>query len=233
MKYINHNKRAPLPLILMLCLLLLLTALPTSARMSGSAMTKPMARGVRWSGGTVTDTDGIIGNGTRGADAPCEVVKRMTGRATSGIRRATDRVVRGVEDVTQGIGNAVGDMARDIGNGARDLTDGDGTGSSDMVQDGIRDKGESENGTVTDHATDDTIGGTENGNATDSPADPDNDTNADSGIANDDIAGDGAVENGTEESSSGVIGWVIAVLVVLGIVLVVLALLPKKNRDRG
>jgi glycosyltransferase involved in cell wall biosynthesis len=106
-------------------------------------------------------------------------------------------------------------------------------GVPDMVQDGIRDKGESENGTVTDHATDDTIGGTENGNATDSPADPDNDTNADSGIANDDIAGDGAVENGTEESSSGVIGWVIAVLVVLGIVLVVLALLPKKNRDRG
>ena len=227
MRYINHNKRAPLPLILMLCLLLLLTALPTSARMSGSAMGKPMARGVRWSGGTVTDTDGIIGNGTRGADAPCEVVKRMTGRATNGIRRATDRVVRGVEDVTQGIGNAVGDMARDIGNGTRDLTDGDG--SSDMTQDGIREQGESENGTVTDHTTD----GTENGNATDSPADPNNGTNADSGIANDDVAGDGALENGTEESSGGVIGWVIAVLVVLGIVLVVLALLPKKNRDRG
>ena len=36
----------------------------------------------------------------------------------------------------------------------------------------------------------------------------------------------------TEENGRGVIGWVIAILVVLAIALVVLAMLPKKSHER-
>lgn len=43
-----------------------------------------------------------------------------------------------------------------------------------------------------------------------------------------DTTGDSAVQNG----GRGVIGWVIAILVILAIALVVLALLPKKSHER-
>lgn len=40
-------------------------------------------------------------------------------------------------------------------------------------------------------------------------------------------------ENSENSNSTAVLGWVIAMLVVLAIALVVLAILPKKNRERG
>ena len=62
--------------------------------------------------------------------------------------------------------------------------------------------------------------------------------NADDGIANDDIADNGADRDNAHDLSrepmdtAGILPWIIGALVVLAIVFVVLALLPKKRQSR-
>ena len=188
MRYTNQNKPAPLPLILMLCALLILTVLPGSATtMRGAHRSMPMQRDrICCTGGTVTDTDGIIGNGTSGADAPHALLKRAAGRMSAPGHMA-ERAARGVEDMARGAGDAARDLARGAGDALGEMADG--------VRDGAAraDEGQSRTG-----ATDRT----------------------------------GDVVNETQTRGS-VVGWVVAVLVIVGIVLAVLALLPKRGRGRG
>lgn len=191
MRYTNQNKPAPLPLILMLCALLILTVLPGSAMTSrGTHRSMPMLRDRGCcTGGTVTDTDGIIGNGTSGADAPHALLKRSAGRMHTPGRMA-EHAARGAEDVARGAADATRDMARDAADAVGEVADG----VRDRVQNGAQRAEQGQSRTKDAARTGDVAGDAQGGS---------------------------------------IVGWVVAVLVIVGIVLTVLALLPKRGRGRG
>jgi hypothetical protein len=208
MRYTNENKKAPLPLILLLCLLLTLFSLPASAKMTyGGAKRASEGMADCCTAGTVTDTDGIIGNGTRGADAPYDLLRSAMGRVAK-------NAVRGVGEAAGDIGRAAGDAARDIGRGVGNAVEDMTGGNRGNTTNGVR--GMEGNGDRS---------GMQGRDGSQSEQD-----NADSGITAQDGAG-AETENATTDGG-GVIGWVIALLVILGIALVVLALLPKKKHER-
>ena len=143
--------RLPLPMALLvsLCMLLLLLTPTASAlsRVEGSEASGCATATMQDENGRVTDEDGWIGNGTRGADrAPTR-----------------DEFARGI------------------------LPDASGT-----------------------------------------PTVPDETPDHEGGA----VAYDGAGDATTDADASGLLGWIIGILVVLSVALVVLALLPKRGKSR-
>ena len=191
---------------------------------------------LRWQDGRVSDGDGWIGNGSWGADRaphrhPMNAPRRMPDRARSRQSMMPD-VVDGAQvcsqtgigvlpDATQPGGNqmnennnmeragsAIGRAADDVRDGVRRAADelmpdkSKDVAPGDAVQDGTVDPGHASDGDVTDRG--------EAPSTTQAPAEGD---------------------ETAEASMGGVLPWVITVLVVLAVVLVILALVPKKKRS--
>lgn len=190
---------------------------------------------LRWQDGRVSDGDGWIGNGSWGADrAPhrhMNVPRRMPGRAASKQSMTLDRIEGARPCAQMGVGvlpdaanrggnqmnensnagragSALGRAADDVRDGVRRAADelmphqGKDIAPGDSVQDGTVDPGHASDGDVTDRG--------ETPSTTQAPSEG---------------------ETRTEESMGGVLPWVITALVVLAVVLVVLALVPKKKRS--
>ncbi len=244
MNYQNQRKAVLFSAVLMLAVLAASMALPLSVSAASNRMDAaahpPLHRTAAFSidNGKVTDGDGIIGNSLYGADARHPHTKasaksgskHMSGSvagavrgAANGVKRAADDIVDGAEQVVDGIGNA----ARNATNG---IMGRDTTGGNDAPLNGDNDMLPGENdATADDHTPADPEAEEhlpENTPATDpqnsvDPTDPVPPTAPD----NDAMRPEG-------ESKRGIIGWVIAILVIIAGALIVLALLPKKQHDR-
>ncbi len=112
----------------------------------------------------------------------------------------------------QGMKDAAGRMAQGAKNTVGEAARG-AKNAADTVVDGV------------ENAADRMIGGAENGNARADSA---------TGRASESNAGNqsGSMTNQDNGNVGSVIGWIVTVLIVLGIVLIVLTMLPKKNRNR-
>lgn len=160
--------------------------------------------------GIVTDDDGFIGNGRSGADAhyPDTDMNGIMPRTNED--GAPDSGSDG--DVADGDHTGDGILGGDSDNGLLDGNiNGDTTGNGAVDgSDGTP------NGSIENPTTGGTTGGTTNGAGTGS-------------------GGTGSTNNGatdkTDEQATGVMGWVIAILVIVGVVLVALAFMPKKNNS--
>jgi hypothetical protein len=208
MNYYHQRRAALLTAIISLCILLTSIVLPLSA----SALAAADARqhhphlhkplAFEAEDGKVTDNDGIIGNSLHGADAGARA-HDAGNKLRDGIQRAAD----GAADAAGDVANGVKGAADDIMDGIRGAADRAGDAMRG-AEDGVRSQGESDGGNVTDQSNRGTTQHDDRLNQNDGAMTQDGD------------------------NGSNVIGWVIAVLIILAIALVVLALLPKKQRDR-
>lgn len=181
--------------------------------------------GIRMENGVVTDDDGIIGNGTRGADRAPSSHRRHHTRPTSGNTAETAVVTSpdGMLPERDGTQPRDGALGRAIG----DLTDGmQGDPSAPMRGRTLPDEG-TDNGIANDDIAD---GNTEGDNGDDMVEDGTiEDGHADNGVVDDNGADEGVTEDGNSSARS-ILPWVIGILVVLAAVLVVLALMPRRRR---
>lgn len=231
----NETKGALLCALLMVSVLVFSLILPASAAALSAAQAEhPSLHRIAFEteDGRVSDHDGIIGNSLRGADARVCAAKRArmahknrhttatTDHSAShnkgGVRgmlnNAANRVKHAADDVVRGTENAI----ERAGNAARN--------AADDVQDALTPDGEPATGEQNTPIPHGDAPDADNPNsAMPSP-------NAQDGTLS---QSDPNAMTESENGSGGVIGWVIAILVVLAIALVVLAVLPKKNRSRG
>ena len=191
----------------MLCLLLLaLTPAASAARMSGAQ--KAMRR-MRWmprvENGIVTDGDGIIGNSATGADHARHARRPRPAHKMTGADIPPDPII---PELPQN-GGTGGLPESGAGNNVNRLPDG-----TDMLP---GDANDPMNGMLPDASQGDVAN------------DPDGH-----------IAGDGENRpNGTSDATDktddtaakGVLPWIIGIIVLLGIVLIVLSLMPKRRNS--
>ncbi len=206
MKYHNERKGALLSIFLTLLLLVCSLALPVSATMRAASEEQMHPRlrqtlSIHVENGKVTDSDGIIGNSLRGADAA------HPRRAHHSMRSFAGDTKNAIGNAANDVKNAVGDVARGVENAA---------GNAMRGAEGTTDRTRSENGNQGDN-------GIAGDDVADAPARNPNDHSLSQQNEGSDSAEDGR----------SVIGWVVAILIILAIALIVLALLPKKNRERG
>ena len=231
----NETRGALLCALLMASVLVFSLILPTSAAALSAAQAEhPSLHRIAFEveDGRVSDHDGIIGNSLRGADARVCAAKRARmahnnrhttdntdrhmSRTKGGVRgmldSAANRVKHAADDVVRGTENAIeraGNVARNAADDAQNALTPDGAPST------------GEQNTPVPHA--------------DAPnADTPNNATPNAGAQDGTLSQTNPdVMNEGENSAGGVLGWIIAILVVLAIALVVLAVLPKKNRSRG
>jgi len=254
MKYHNQHNAVLFSALLMLAALAVSLVLPLSASAATGGMDRnvhpPLHRTVAFhaDNGKVTDGDGIIGNSLYGADArhphahsKMTPAKRGARHMAGAVAGAVDRAAGGVKRVTNGVLNGAEQALDGIGNAARNAAQGITGRNIDGTNDTTA---ENNDGTVTE---DNNGTATENGGAMNDNNAPatDDQTPVDPGTE-ENLPGD-PVNPGTPEAATtpnddamepeanegrGVIGWVIAILVIIAGALVVLALLPKKQHDR-
>lgn len=188
--------------------------------------------GIRMEDGMVTDDDGIIGNGTRGADRAPSSHRRHHARPTSGNTAEADVVTLGGGMLPERDGAQPRDGALDRAIG--DLSGGMlGDPSTPMRGRTLPDEGTNDNdvagngGIANDDIAD---GNTENGNGGDMVEDGTiEDGHAEDGVVDDSGEGKGETEDGNSSARS-ILPWIIGILVVLAAVLVALALMPRRRR---
>lgn len=176
--------------------------------------------------GRVTDEDGRIGNGTRGADRAPSSHRRHHARPTSGDTAEADVVTLGGGMLPERDGAQPRDGALDRAIG--DLSGGMlGDPSTPMRGRTLPDEGTNDNGIANDDIAD---GNTENGNGGDMVEDGTiEDGHAEDGVVDDSGEGKGETEDGNSSARS-ILPWIIGILVVLAAVLVALALMPRRRR---
>ncbi len=190
--------------LLMLCLLFLaLTPAASAARVHADRRAQSRMRGMmRIENGIVTDDDGIIGNSATGADHARHVRRPRPAHMMTGSDIPSSPL-----DPVPGLpqNGTDGDMNGTLG----DTADGGMNGNTNGTAEGDT----AEGGPVkdgTDMLPDPTVG------------DVRDDT--DGNVAND-------TANGTDDTASSVLPWIIGIIVLLAVVLIVLSLMPKKKRN--
>ena len=211
MNYNNQRRAVFFSVTLMLAALAISFALPLTASAATNRMEnmpRPHHRTVAFyaENGKVTDSDGIIGNSLYGADARHPHLGKMPARNSG------KHVRRGMMGAADQAADGVKRATDGIINGAEQVIDGIGDaarGVTDGLTEGMTGR------STTDGANNGTAANEmDNNTSTDTPAPADN----------------GMLPE--TQGNRGVIGWVIAILVVIAGALVVLALLPKKQHDR-
>ncbi len=200
----------------------------------------PARESMKIENGIVTDDDGIIGNSATGADhsprphrthrmhrphrmrlTAAENENGVPNQAPNDLPKGTPTNTANTVPNSDPMNIAPDQLPNPVG---RDITDDNATGDSGIVGDIVGD------------VTDGTLGGT-NGNGiggdqTGTPNTQDGDV-SDNHDATIDDNGQGSTEDHTADdgNSSGVLPWIIAIIVLLAVVLVILALIPKKNKS--
>ena len=189
----------------MLCLLLLaLTPAACAARVHGAP--KAMHR-MRWmprvENGIVTDGDGIIGNGARGADHARHARRPRPAHMMTGSDVPPDPTLP--------------ELPQNGGTGSP--SDNGVNGNMNDLPDGM--------GATPDHAGDPIDGQALNDGDRGNTA---NDT--DGNLANDTASGgEGGADVTDGAAANGVLPWIIGIIVLLAVVLIVLSLMPKRKRN--
>lgn len=204
MKYNNERKGAFVTVIVTLSLLLCSLAFPASAAMRARQADSMHPR--------LRQTLSIDAENGRVSDGDGIIGNSLRGADAAHPRRAHRKIntlPKRAENAVRGAADAVGDAAKGAADAVGDM--------ARSVTDSVGDMTRGEAGSAGDNIARDDVG---------DPAAPDAQGHA--------LTRPDADTNEMQENTGrGVLGWVLAVLVILAIALVVLALLPKKQRDRS